>query len=146
MELHLGLAPCHLCIIDRLLCALIAVVSLVGLLHGQGIIGRQRGYATLNILLSSSGIAVAGQHIYLQSQAGDATPDCIPGLRYMLDNFPILETLETVFTTTGQCAKVDWTFFGLTIPQQTLLLFIVLWTLATLGLLRTPNIKAQEKR
>ncbi len=146
MELHLGLEPCHLCIIDRLLFAFIAVVSLVGLVHNQGTLGGQRIYATVNILLSTSGIAVAGRHIYLQSQPADAVPDCIPGLGYMLENFPMLETLETIFTTSAQCTKVLWTFAGLTIPQQTLLLFIVLCTLATLSLLGTPNKKTQGAR
>ena len=51
-------------------------------------------------------------------------PECGPGLEYMLSAFPMLEALEMVFRGSGECAEVQWTFLGLTIPGWTLLVFV----------------------
>ena len=70
------------------------------------------------------GIAVAGRHVWLQNLPEDQVPECGPGLDYMLEAFPLSETLSMVFTGSGECAEVQWTFLGLSIPGWTLLVFI----------------------
>jgi disulfide bond formation protein DsbB len=42
----------------------------------------------------------------------------------MLDTLPFSETLSLVLMGDGNCAETMWTFLGLTIPEQTMLLFI----------------------
>ena len=50
-------------------------------------------------------------------------PACGPSLEYMLDVLPFSETLELVLMGDGNCADVVWTFLGLSIPEQSLILF-----------------------
>jgi disulfide bond formation protein DsbB len=47
-------------------------------------------------------------------------------LGYMLDSFPLQTVIEKVFTGSGDCAKVDWTFLGLSMPTWTLVWFVAL--------------------
>ena len=53
----------------------------------------------------------------------------------MLQNFPFSETLKLILMGDGNCADVQWTLMGLSIPEQSLLLFLALvainiWQLA----------------
>jgi disulfide bond formation protein DsbB len=41
----------------------------------------------------------------------------------MLESFPFSQTLELVLMGDGNCADVVWTFIGLSIPEQALILF-----------------------
>ena len=96
-------------------------------------LGR-RVYAVLSGLFAIGGGAVAGRHIWLQHLPEDLVPACGPGLSYMLENFPLSETLELILMGDGNCAEVQWTFMGLSIPEQTLLLFIALVALIAVNL------------
>jgi disulfide bond formation protein DsbB len=51
----------------------------------------------------------------------------------MLQNFPLHQTIRKVLAGSGDCAKVDWTFLSLSIPEWTLLVFI---GLGLIGLVR----------
>ena len=82
-------------------------------------------YSGLSLIFAAAGIAVAGRHIWLQGLPADKVPECGPDLAYMLDAFPLQEVLKRLFQGSGQCAEVSWTLLGLTLPQQTLLLLIV---------------------
>jgi len=83
-------------------------------------------YGILGMLAADAGAAVAARHIYLQNLPEDLVPACGPPLEYMLETLPFLEVINTVLMGDGNCADVVWTFMGLTIPEQTLLFFIVL--------------------
>jgi disulfide bond formation protein DsbB len=50
--------------------------------------------------------------------------DCGVGFDYMFENFPLEKALKLVFKGTGDCAAIDWTFLGLTIPQLSLIAFV----------------------
>lgn len=125
LEQYLGLTPCPLCIFDRVVIAALAACFIIALLHKPACTG-QRIYAAVIIALSLTGTAFAGRHIHLQNLPPGAIPDCLPDLSYMLTQFRLLKTIQTVFNSAGECAEISWTFLGLTIPQQTLLLFIVM--------------------
>lgn len=121
----LYLAPCPLCTVDRGLFLLIALVSVVSLIHGpQGTFLWI--YTTLSSAFALMGIAVGIRHIWLQNLPADKVPECGPDLAYMLEVFPMMDVIERLFTGAGQCAEVSWTFYGVTLPQLTLLLFVAL--------------------
>ena len=125
MEGYLNLEPCPLCIISRFIVAALALLFLLIVLHDPSILGYKT-YVGLSMLLIAAGIAVSARHIWLQSLPPEQVPGCTPDIAYLFDRFPLFEALTTVFNSTGECAEVSWTFLGLTIPQQTLLFFIVL--------------------
>lgn len=121
----LGLEPCPLCMTQRVFLLGSGVMALLALIHGPGALGR-RIYAVLSGLFALGGGAVAGRHVWLQHLPEDQVPACGPGLEYMLENFPFGEALELILMGDGNCATVVWTFAGLSIPEQSLLLFAVL--------------------
>ena len=118
----LYLAPCPLCIVDRVLISAMAVIFLVAAVHNP----QRKGqviYAVLNLLFVISAFLVGARHVWLQHLPADQVPECGAGLSFMLDVLPLWEVVGKVFTGSGECAEVQWRFLGMTIPEQTLLLF-----------------------
>lgn len=122
MEGVLGLAACPLCMTQRAFVVLWGLIALLAALHNPHGWGR-RVYATLCALAAIGGGAVAARHVWLQHLPADQVPACGPSLEYMLETLPFSETLELVMMGDGNCAETVWTFLGLSIPEQTLLLF-----------------------
>ncbi|MAR90826.1 MAG: disulfide bond formation protein B [Pseudomonadota bacterium] len=135
LQRNLGLAACPLCLVDRGIVIAIGTCFLLALVHNPRALG-QRIYAGLALIFSAMGIAVCWRHLWLQSLPKDQVPECSPGLEYMLETFPISETLHTLFNSAGECADIQWTFLGLSIPAQTLLVFIGFALLSLVQILR----------
>jgi disulfide bond formation protein DsbB len=81
-------------------------------------------------LFALGGLVVAGRHVWLQHLPPDKVPSCGPGLGYMLDNFPFADALKMVFTGSGECAVIDWSLLGISMPGW---VFIALLALAIFG-------------
>jgi disulfide bond formation protein DsbB len=111
--------------VQRVFFYLVLGVLAAGALHNPGVTGR-RVYAGLAFLFAAGGAAVASRQVWLQHLPADRVPQCGPDLAYMLQNFPLSRTLEKLLTGTGECAKVDWTFLGLSIAEWSLLWFVAL--------------------
>jgi disulfide bond formation protein DsbB len=111
--------------VDRGILVVIAVVCFIAFVHNSSGVMRSI-YTSVASLFGLIGVGVAARHMWLQSLPPDQVPECGPDLSYMLDVFPLGDVIKRIFTGSGQCAEVSWTFLGMTIPQQTLLLFIVL--------------------
>jgi disulfide bond formation protein DsbB len=124
LQEYLGLDACPLCMTQRVFVMLWGVIALVGALHNPPHLGR-RVYGALCGLAAWAGAAVAARHVWLQHLPADQVPACGPSLDYMLDNLPFRDTLSIVLAGDGNCAVIDWTFLGFSIPEQTLALFIV---------------------
>ena len=122
-QYELKVEPCPLCIFQRVAFMAMGVFFLLGALHGpKG--GGKKVYGVLVALSAAVGAAIASRHIWLQHLPKSEVPDCGPGLKYMLDSFPLGKTLTMVLTGSGECAEVNWTFLGLAMPTWTLLWFI----------------------
>mgnify|MGYP000030846727 FL=1 len=122
LQHYLGLDPCPLCVVDRVLVISLGCIFFIATIHNPGIVG-QRIYGLLTTIVALSGVAVCWRHIWLQNLPEDLVPSCGPGLDYMMETLPIGETLEIIFTASGECADIQWSFMGLSIPEQTLLVF-----------------------
>jgi disulfide bond formation protein DsbB len=118
----LGLEPCPLCILQRVVVISLGMVLLVAAIHGPSGWGN-RVYGALIILVAGSGAAVAGRHVWLQSLPADQVPECGPTLDYILEVFPLSKALQLVLRGSGECAKIEWQFLGLSIPGWTLIAF-----------------------
>lgn len=119
----LKLEPCPLCIFQRIFVVVAGVLMLLATFHNPSLLGR-RVYGALIGVTSLLGVVVAGRHVWLQNLPEDKVPECGPGLEYMLEAFPLTEVLDMVFTGSGECAEVQWSFLGLSIPGWTLLIFV----------------------
>lgn len=122
---RLFLEPCPLCIFQRLAFVWIGAVALLGFAQNPGRTGQWL-YSLLIMVGAAAGGFVAGRHVWLQNLPPDKVPECGPGLAYMLDTAPFLDVLRTVLLGDGNCAEVQWSFLGLSMPAWTLLWFIAL--------------------
>lgn len=129
------LEPCPLCVFQRVGVIAAGVFFLLAALHNPGATG-QRIYGVLAGLSAIGGGIVAGRHIWLQNLPEDEVPACGPGLDYMLDVFPMRDVLSMVFSGSGECAEIDWTFLGITIPQLALITFVGLLAVALFQVFR----------
>ncbi len=135
----LHLEPCPLCIFQRVFVMAIGVVALLAALHNGGAIAG-RIYAVLMGLLAIGGGAVAGRQVWLQHLPADRVPECGPSLDYMLEAFPLGQTLELVLRGSGECAKVDWTLLSFSIAEWMLLVFAGLLVYAALIFRNKPTV------
>ena len=127
----LAMEPCPLCILQRVAVIVIGLLFLLAALHGAGRTGR-RVYALLLTLVAIAGAGIAGRHVWLQNLPADQVPSCGPGLDYMLEFFPLTDAVRMGFEGSGECAKIDWMFLGLSMPAW---VFIALTGLGTLAVL-----------
>ena len=130
-----NLEPCPLCILQRVFTVLVGLILLIAVLHNPKAIGA-RIYGFLAGLLALLGASISARHLWLQSLPEDQVPSCGPGLNFMLDNFPLGDTINMVLRGSGECAEVLWTFIGISIPGWTLLAFVLLATLSLILLFR----------
>lgn len=118
-----NLEPCPLCMAQRIAFVIVGIIFLLAFLHDPK--GRGRwAYSIAGGLASIAGLALAGRQLWLQSLPEDQVPACGPGLDYMLEVFPLVEVIQMMLQGTGECAEVQWTFLGLSIPGWTALAFI----------------------
>ncbi len=135
-QYFLGLNPCPLCTFQRGAFLLLAIAFLIGALHAPRGKRARSVYGALALLAAGLGIAVAGRHVWLQHLPADKVPACGPDLSFMMEAFPMADVLRKVFTGSGECAVVDWTFLGLSMPEWSLAWFVALASWALYAALR----------
>lgn len=121
----MDLAPCPLCITQRVFICTVGFVALLAALQCPGRTGV-RIYALLGLMSSVIGGGVSARHTWLQSLPEELAPACGPGLSYMFETLPFRDALEVLFRGDGNCADISWSFLGLSIPGWTLFWFIIL--------------------
>ncbi|WP_230656239.1 disulfide bond formation protein B [Psychrobacter sp. I-STPA10] len=123
LQQHMGLAPCPLCIFQRIGLMVMGVFALLAaLFHPRGRIIRVLLWigSMLGILWSTG---VAARHVWLQHLPPDQVPSCGPGLDYWLEALPMQQVVHEVLSGSGECAAISWQFLGLSIPEQALIFF-----------------------
>jgi disulfide bond formation protein DsbB len=131
-----GLNPCPLCIFQRVGLMAMGLFALIALLHQP----RQRPIRIFYSLLTSIAIgwsfAVAARHVWIQHLPPAQAPSCGPGLNYLIDTLPFKSLLREVLTGSGECAKIDWSLWGLSLPTWSFVFFAGLLLLSLWQLLR----------
>ena len=118
-----NLEPCPLCITQRMFFMGLGVLYLIGAFVKPASI-LQKILAALQVLTAMGGAGWAIRHWYLQAHKGEIIADCGVGFDYMFENFPLKKMFTLIFKGTGDCAAIDWTFLGLTLPQLALITFV----------------------
>lgn len=140
-----GLNPCPLCIFQRVGLMGLGIISLIAFLHNPISNALKRFYAFLASLSILWSAGVAARHVWLQSLPPDKVPSCGPGLDYWLDTLPMKSVLQQVLSGSGECAVVDWTLLGLSLPVWSLLFFSLLLVICIWQLIRNYPFKAVKK-
>lgn len=123
--------PCPLCVFQRIAFLLAGVFFLIAGLHNPSRHALRKMYGALAGLSAFGGLLIAGRHVMLQLMPADQVPICSSmGLDYMLEAMPLTDVLAKVFKGSGECAKIDWQFLGLSMPMWTILLYLGLIVIA----------------
>ncbi len=140
----LGMEPCPLCIFQRVgVMAVGSIYLLAALINPTGL--WLRLFGLLWLIAASLGGAVSARHVWLQSLPEDQVPACGPGLDYMMEVFPLMETLEMVFKGSGECAEVSWRFLGLSMPGWMLIIFAAFALYGLWNLIRPSRPSTQSR-
>jgi len=118
------LEPCPLCISQRMVFMGLGVLFLLATIINPQKKAPKLIFAALQVLTALGGAGVAIRHWYLQAHKESMIADCGVGFDYMFENFPLKKAFTLIFRGTGDCAAIDWTFLGLSLPQLALIAFV----------------------
>ncbi len=123
IQTHYKLEPCPLCITQRIVFMSLGVLFLIGaFVKPATLLGKL--FVLAQVVTALVGAGWAMRHWWIQAHKESMVADCGVGLDYMFENFPLSKAFKLLFRGTGDCATIDWTFLGLTIPQLSLIAFI----------------------
>lgn len=111
----LRLAPCNMCILQRICVIALGAAFLLAALHDPRDAGA-RLYAFLIGLCAAVGAAVAGRHVWMQMQPFGSLPSCGADFYSMLDMMPVHQAVLRVLSGGGDCQAITWSLFGLSMP------------------------------
>jgi len=134
LEFAKGLLPCPLCQSQRVVLAAFAAVCLVARLRVSQ--GRARRYAVTALLLALAGGLLAVRQIWLQGQAVATSVPCARPLGVLIEQGDYRDALQALVLGSGECASITWSFLDLSLPEWSLLAFLVLGALALARLLQ----------
>jgi len=123
IQTQYNLEPCPLCITQRLVFMGLGTLFLIAAFIPATSIFKIV-FAFLQVLTAIAGAGVALRHWYLQANKESMIADCGVGFDYMFENFPLEKAFKLLFRGTGDCAAIDWTFLGLTLPQLALICYV----------------------
>lgn len=140
LQYVVGLAPCPLCVIQRMGYIAAAIFALLAALALRG--GWLRPtLGSLAIISAIAGGGVAAWHAWLLAHPPESL-GCGRPFEWFSDDFPLVTWLPKLFRGDGDCLAVDWNFFGLGVPHLSVLTFLALIVLLSCGTV----VAARERR
>jgi disulfide bond formation protein DsbB len=140
LQYVVGLDPCPLCMIQRVLFIALGFVFLVAAIAGpRGFFIRVFG--VLAAVIGCCGIGFAARHVWLQFNPPEME-SCSADLLTQLQRLPFGSVIERALYATGDCAKVDWTLLHLSIAEWSLVWFVIL-TVVALLYVRRPRVRSE---
>ncbi len=111
----MDLAPCIMCVYQRLAIAAIIIAGLIGFAGCKFLITRVIAY-TLWATGAIWGLLIAFEHVEMQANSGSLFFSC-----EFIPNFPswapLHQWLPAIFEATGDCGEISWQFLSLSMPQ-----------------------------
>jgi disulfide bond formation protein DsbB len=130
----MDLAPCIMCVYQRLAIAAILLAGLIGFAGSQYLIARVIAYALWGTG-AIWGLIIALEHIEMQANSGSLFFSC-----EIIPNFPswapLHQWLPSIFEATGDCGEISWQLLGYSMPQWMVVvygLFTVTFTVVLLS-------------
>jgi disulfide bond formation protein DsbB len=123
LEYMEGFQPCPLCLVQRLLIAILGLLFLTATSWRlRQRTGRRLGKAI--VLLTLLGAAAAGYQLWLQHYMASTLATCLPPLAYLLSAFPPAEAFSLILKNPAGCNDIQWIFMGLSLPAWTSVSFV----------------------
>ena len=130
IQLTYQLEPCPLCITQRIIFIVLGLLFVFFVWLPLNLFVRIIYLLAIGIT-SIVGLIFSVRHILIQQKYITVPAECGIDLDYMFENFPLMEAFNLLFQGTGDCSKVDWTFYGLSLPMMAFLgyLFFLIYAL-----------------
>ncbi|MCG6574307.1 disulfide bond formation protein B [Pseudomonas sp. AF32] len=132
LEYAVGLAPCSLCVLQRLCLMLFLGNCLAACVHGPGQTGSII-YGALGLVLVSGAMTLAWHQVLVQSHSAELLPDCFSRTQ---GSSSWWSAVHRVIDGAVDCASITWTLFDLSVPEWSLLFFLAVSIVMTYLLLR----------
>ncbi|AEJ10753.1 disulfide bond formation protein B [Pseudomonas asiatica] len=123
LENVLGLVPCPLCFSQRLLLGVYASLCLAAVVQAPGTLGIRR-YGRAMLGCSLAGASLAARHVWLQGAEGASHVCPMPIWRVLEQSWG--EAARQLLLGGPDCNSLTWSFLDLTLPEWSLLAFLLL--------------------
>jgi len=115
-------APCPMCLLQRVLMAVSSAVCLLAALHAPGKAGW-RIYAGFLLLFSAFGASGAARQVCLQALSPQGMAAALEILHYLMETQTCLKVMVMVLAGSAGCSEINWSLFGISLPEWSLLAF-----------------------
>jgi disulfide bond formation protein DsbB len=126
----LHLEPCPLCVLQRVAIIAAGLCALAGVLL-SGALGQLVASAMAGAFALLGG-GIAAWHSWIVRYPPESM-SCGRPFQWFHDEFPLGTWLPKLFAGEGDCLKIEWSLFGLSIPDLSLLAFLLLLALGLLA-------------
>jgi disulfide bond formation protein DsbB len=129
-----GLDPCLLCLVQRAAMAGYGLLGLAAAWHAPGVRGWRR-YSVAVLLIGACGAGAAGSQVWLQTATDDQLVPIVARLEALLSTLSLDSWINRMDSEIAFCSEINWSLFGFSLPEWSLLAFTGLMTLACYPLL-----------
>ena len=133
-----GIAPCPLCVLQRVTLAFLGIFLLIGAIFNFKKIGNIV-IGSFAFFISLVGVFLSGRQVWLQHLPPNKAADCGTSLQYMLQVLPLDQVLKKILQGTADCAQLEWSMFGLSLAEWSLIWFVVFGLFALWQMTRRIN-------
>ena len=134
LQIHDGMTPCPLCMLQRIMLMVLGVLFFLGALFKLNSL-THRLLAFLTCASALLGGILAGRQVWLQ-HLPPAGGDCGASLDYMMQVLPLTEVIKKVFIGGTECSQVNWTLWNVSLAELSLLCFAGLFVVSMWQLFR----------
>ena len=138
LEYGPGLKPCWLCQVQRFFLLGFCFVNLMAYAHAPKRVGLWC-YSLASSLFALGGAASALRQVWLQQLGPDQLVGCPPEVACSWHDMSAWEIISMIYRGSEDCTQIHWTVFDLSIPELSLLAFLVLIALGLFQISRSLN-------
>lgn len=124
-QVYQAAVPCPLCIMQRLVFIILGILFFIAALFTPRTLIR-RIFQAIIFIVTLFGMGLAIRQIYLEFSTTGSVPSCSPSFDFIVQNLPLKDALPLLLKGSGDCAAINWHMLGLTMPEWSLLCFILL--------------------
>lgn len=117
---NMQLAPCVMCIYERVAFLGIACAALIGLIAPRSLLLRLLALA-LGLASAVKGLLLALQHT--EYQLNPKPWEQCPLMVEFPETLPLNKWLPQIFESYGSCSELQWSFLGFAMPQWLIVIF-----------------------
>lgn len=122
------LKACPLCLMQRFCTFLFGLSCMVAMSTVR--MQRAKTISLIQCVLTLLGLYFGARQLWLQSLPVEQGAQCIPGVEAMLRYFSLDMIITSFLWGSSDCSRVDWQWFGMSIPLWSAIYFIVMYVIS----------------